>query len=66
VSVVAANERPTTPIWWYGLVGLAALLAALWVLSVVVGFVLGLVKVAIVVILGIALVSWVLGSKAAR
>jgi hypothetical protein len=63
---VAANERPTTPIWWYGLVGLAALLAALWVLSVVVGFVLGLVKVAIVVILAIALVSWVLGSKAER
>ncbi|MEY2452834.1 MAG: hypothetical protein QOD92_2408 [Acidimicrobiaceae bacterium] len=63
---MAANERPTTPIWWYGLVGLAALLAALWVLSVVVGFVLGLVKVAIVVILAIALVSWVLGSKAER
>ena len=63
---MAAPERPTTPLWWYGLVGLAALLVVLWVVSVVVGFVLGLVKVAIVVILAIALVSWVVGSKAER
>jgi hypothetical protein len=53
-------------LWWYGLVGLAVLLIALWVVKLVVGFVLGLVKVAIVVILAIALVSWVLGSKAER
>jgi hypothetical protein len=63
---VAAPERPTTPLWWYGLVGLAALLAVLWVVKLVVGLVLGLVKVAIVVILAIALVSWVLGNKADR
>jgi hypothetical protein len=63
---VAAPERPTTPLWWYGLVGLAALLAVLWIVKLVVGFVLGLVKVAIVVILAIALVSWVLTSKAER
>ena len=61
-----APERPSTPLWWYGLVGLAALLAVLWLVKVVVGFVLGLVKVAIVVILAIALVSWVLDRKAAR
>jgi len=47
-------------------VGLAVLLIALWVVNVVVGFLLGLVKVAIVVILAIALVSWVLGNKAER
>ena len=64
--LVAAPERPTTPLWWYGLVGLAALLAVLWIVKLVVGFVLGLVKVAIVVILAIALVSWVLTSKAER
>ena len=46
--------------------GLAVLLIALWVVNVVVGFLLGLVKVAIVVILAIALVSWVLGNKAER
>jgi hypothetical protein len=63
---VAAPQRPTTPLWWYGLVALAALLVALWVVKLVVGFVLGVVKVAIVVILAIALVSWVLGSKAER
>jgi len=53
-------------LWWYGLVGLATFLAVLWVVKLVVGFALGLVKVAIVVILGIALVSWVLGNKAER
>jgi hypothetical protein len=53
-------------LWWYGLVGLAVLLAALWVVKLVVGFVLGLVKLAIVVILAIALVSWVMGNKAER
>jgi hypothetical protein len=63
---VAAPERPTTPLWWYGLVGLAVVLAALWVVKVVVGIALGLVKVAIVVILAIALVSWVLGNKVER
>lgn len=63
---MAAPERPSTPLWWYGLVAFAALLAVLWVVKVVVGFVLGLVKVAIVVILAIALVSWVLDRKAAR
>lgn len=64
---MAAPERPsTTPLWWYGLVGLAALLAVLWIVKVVVGVVLGLVKVAIVVILVIALLSWVVGNKAER
>jgi energy-coupling factor transporter transmembrane protein EcfT len=63
---VAAPERPSTPLWWYGLVGLAALLTVLWVVRIVVGFVLGLVKVAILLILAVALVSWVLGKKAER
>ena len=64
---MAAPERPSkTPLWWYGLVALAALLAVLWVVKIVVGLVLGLVKVAIVVILGIALVTWVFQSKAER
>ena len=66
MTVVAATERPSTPLWWYGLVALAAVLAVLWVVKVVVGFVLGLVKVAIVVILALAVVSWVLDRKAAR
>ena len=64
--MAAPPERPTTPLWWYGLVGLAALLAVLWVVKVVVGLVLGLVKVAIVVILLIAVVTWVFQSKAER
>jgi energy-coupling factor transporter transmembrane protein EcfT len=63
---VAASERPATPLWWYALVGFAILLVALWVVNVVVGFFLGLVKVAILVILAVALVRWVLVSKAER
>jgi len=63
---MAEPERPTTPLWWYGLVAVAAVLAALWLFSVVVGFLLGLVKVAILLILAVALVSWALGNKAAR
>jgi len=63
---VVAPERPTTPLWWYGLVAVAAVLAVLWLTAAIVGFLLGLVKVAIVVILGVAAVSWVINSKADR
>ena len=61
-----AAERPSTPLWWYGLVAAAAVLALLWITAAIVGFLLGLVKIAIVVILGVAVVSWVLNSKADR
>ena len=64
--MAAAPERPATPVWWYGLVAVAAVLAVLWLTAAIVGFLLGLVKIAIVVILGVALVSWVLNSKADR
>jgi hypothetical protein len=63
---MAAPERPTTPLWWYGLVALAVLLAALWVVNVIVGFALGLIKVAVVVILAIAAISWAVNQKGAR
>lgn len=63
---MAAPERPTTPLWWYGLVAIAAVLAVLWLTAAIVGFLLGVVKVAIVVILGVAAVSWALNSKADR
>jgi hypothetical protein len=63
---VAAPERPATPLWWYGLVVVAAILAVLWLTAAIVGFLLRLVKVAILVILGIAAVSWALNSKADR
>ena len=61
-----AAERPATPLWWYGLVAVAAVLAVLWLTAVIVGFLLSLVKIAIVVILGVAVVGWVLSSKADR
>ncbi len=63
---MAAPERPSTPLWWYALVALAAVLAVLWLVSAVVGFLLGLLKIAIVVILCVAAVSWAIGRKAER
>lgn len=63
---MATPERPSTPLWWYGLVVVAAVLAVLWLIAAVVGVLLGLVKIAIIVILGIAVVSWVVNSKAER
>lgn len=63
---MAAPERPATPLWWYGLVAVAAVLAVLWLTAAVVGFLLGLVKLAVLVILAAAAVSWVLNSKADR
>jgi hypothetical protein len=59
-------ERPATPLWIYGLVALAAVLAFLWVVKVIVGVLLGFVKVAIVVILAAAVVGWVLEQKTER
>ena len=59
-------ERPTTPLWWYGLVAVAAVLALLWVTAAIVGFLLGLVKLAVLVILGVAAVTWVVNAKADR
>jgi hypothetical protein len=59
-------ERPATPLWIYGLVALAAVLAFLWVVKVIVGLLLGFVKVAIVVILVVAVVGWVLQQKTER
>ncbi len=46
--------------------GVAVVLAALWLISAVVGFLFGLVKLAVIVILAIALVGWIVGKKAAR
>ncbi|HEX4819113.1 MAG TPA: hypothetical protein VFV00_02815 [Acidimicrobiales bacterium] len=63
---MAAPQRPATPLWWYGLVAIAILLAAVWLISAVLGFLLGLVKLAVIVILVIALLGWVIRSKADR
>ena len=59
-------ERPATPLWWYGLVTVAAVLAVLWLTAAIVGFLLGVVKVAVLVILGVAAVTWVVNAKADR
>jgi len=47
-------------------VAVAIVLAVVWLVSAVLGFLLGLVKLAVFVILGIAVVSWVIRSKADR
>ena len=63
---MAAPQRPATPLWWYALVAIAVVLAVVWLISAVAGFLLGLVKLAVLVILGIAAVGWVIRSKADR
>ena len=63
---MADVERPSTPLWWYALVGIAIVLAAIWLISAVVGFLLGLVKVAVIVILAVTVIGWLVGKKASR
>ena len=41
-------------------------LGALWLLSALVGFLLGIVKFAVVVILAVVFVGWIVGKKADR
>ena len=59
-------RRPSNPIGWYVLVGIAAVLAIFWALSAVISFVVGVVKIAVVVILVLALVGYVVSRKANR
>jgi hypothetical protein len=63
---VAEIERPSTPFWWYALVGVALVIGALWLLSAIVGFLFGIVKFAVVVILAIAFIGWIVNKKADR
>jgi hypothetical protein len=63
---VAEVERPSTPIWWYLLVAVAVVLAVVWLLGTVISFVFGLVKLAVLIILGLAVVGYVVSRKADR
>ena len=45
---------------------IAIVLAGLWLLSAVIGFLFGLLKVAVIVVLVVALVGWIVGKKASR
>lgn len=60
------DDAPRYPLWVYGVVGLAIVLGAIWLLAAAVGLLLGLVKVAIVVVLSIALIAWLIGKRAER
>ncbi len=57
---------PRYPTWASVAVAIAIVLAAIWLLAAVVHFIIGLVKVAVVVVLAVALVAWVLGKKSER
>jgi hypothetical protein len=63
---VADVERPSTPLWWYAVVAVAVVLAALWLLSAIIGFLFGLLKIVVIVVLAVALIGWIVGKKAAR
>ena len=57
---------PRYPTWTYAVVAIAVVLAALWLVGAVVHFLVGLVKVAIVVVLAIAVIAWAVGKKVER
>jgi len=64
-----ADDRvagPRYPTWTYLIVVVAVVLAGLWLLGAVVHFLIGLVKVSIVVVLAVAIVAWVVGKKGER
>ena len=63
---MADVERPSTPLWWYAIVAIAIVVAGLWLLSAIIGFLFGLLKIAVVVVLAVALVGWIVGKKASR
>lgn len=64
--MAAADDAPRYPLWTYGLVAVAVILAALWLLGAVIGFLLGVLKLAIIVVLAAALLAWAVGKKAER
>ena len=59
-------DAPRYPTWAYVVVAVAIVLAAIWLLGAVVHFIIGLVKVAVVLVLALALVAWIVGKKAER
>ncbi|MEO7555558.1 MAG: hypothetical protein ABIV94_03005 [Acidimicrobiales bacterium] len=60
------DEARGAPWWWPLVVGVALVLGALWLLKVVVGVIVGLVQIAILVVLAIALIGWALNHKLER
>jgi hypothetical protein len=64
--MAADDDAPRYPLWTYGLVALAVVLGALWLVGVVIGALLSLLKVAIIVVLAAAAVAWAVGKKAER
>ena len=63
---MADVERPLRPCGGTRSSAIAVVLAAIWLVSAVVGFLFGLLKLAVIVILAVALVGWIVGKKASR
>jgi uncharacterized membrane protein len=64
--MAAPDDKLRYPLWTYAVVGVAILLAVMWTIAAVIGFLVGLVKVVIVLVLAAALVAWVIGQKSER
>lgn len=64
--MAADDDAPHYPLWTSGLVALAVVLGALWLVGIVIGALLSLLKVAIIVVLAAAVVAWAVGKKADR
>ena len=63
---MAERERAGPGCGWSLIVAVAALLAVLWFVEAVIGFVFSLVRIAVVVILAIALLGYIVNRKADR
>jgi len=63
---MADDEAGGAPGWWPVVVGIAVVLGALWLFKVVVGVIVGLVQIAILVVLAVALIGWAVNHKLER
>ena len=57
MSRVVDNET-RYPLWAYAAVGIAALLVLLWIVRAVLGAIAGLINLAIIVVVAMAVIGW--------
>jgi hypothetical protein len=60
------DEETRYPIWVYAVVGVAIVLAVLWLVRAVLGALAGLIQTAIIVVLALAVIGWAVNQKNER
>jgi hypothetical protein len=64
--LAAVDDETRFPLWVYGVVGLALVLFVLWIVRAVLGAIAGLVQMAILVVLAMAVIGWAVNAKNER